>query len=110
MATNREKYGSTPIVLRTKVTYIASIINCPWARLMIPITPMIRVIPIPIRAYSPPLRTPATRVCRKTSIPSPWCVRRMPPPGGGHEAFRPAASNWNPSGRSYLRLSQGGVG
>jgi len=29
MATNSEMYGSTPIVLRTKVTYIASIINCP---------------------------------------------------------------------------------
>ncbi len=63
-----EMYGSTPIGLRTKVTYIATIINCPWARLMIPMTPMMRVIPIPIRAYSPPLRTPATRVCRKTSI------------------------------------------
>ena len=71
MATKSEMYGSTPIVLRTKVTYIASIINCPWARLMIPMTPMMRVIPIPIRAYSPPLRIPATRVCRKTSMASP---------------------------------------
>ena len=80
IATKSETYGSTPIVLRTKVTYIASIINCPWARLMIPMTPMIRVIPIPIRAYSPPLRIPATRVCRKTSMASPALSGRVLPP------------------------------
>src|SRR3990172_5476115 len=51
--------------------YIATIINCPWARLMIPMTPMMSVMPIPIRAYSPPLRTPATRVWRKTSMETP---------------------------------------
>src|SRR4030067_1047712 len=51
--------------------YIATIISCPWARLMIPMTPMMSVMPIPIRAYSPPLRTPATRVWRKTSMETP---------------------------------------
>ena len=30
--------------------YIASIIIWPWARLMIPITPMMSVMPIPMRA------------------------------------------------------------
>src|SRR3990172_9416016 len=51
--------------------YIATIISCPWARLMIPMTPMMSVMPIPIRAYSPPLSTPATRVWRKTSMETP---------------------------------------
>jgi hypothetical protein len=50
IATSREKYGSTPRRLRRNVTYIASIIIWPWARLMIPITPMMSVMPIPIRA------------------------------------------------------------
>ena len=29
--------------------YMATIMSCPWARLMIPMTPMIRVMPIPMR-------------------------------------------------------------
>src|SRR3972149_11219552 len=51
--------------------YTATTIGCPWARLMTPRTPMMSGMPIPIRAYSPPLRTPATRVWRKTSMETP---------------------------------------
>src|SRR5512134_3458646 len=84
--------------------YIATIINCPWARLMIPMTPMMSVMPIPIRAYNPPLRTPATRVWRKTSMEPPgavdvWSVEK---PGGDQAAARPREGFTHRLRRNYF--------
>gem|GEM_PF-5651791 len=37
-------------------------------------TPIMRVMPRPMSAYNPPVSTPETSVCRKTSIRSPGSV------------------------------------
>src|SRR5512143_3158909 len=46
---------------------MATIMSSPWARLMIFITPMMMVMPMPSRAYRPPRSTPDISVCSRTS-------------------------------------------
>src|SRR3990170_900341 len=78
--------------------YIATIISCPWARLMIPMTPMMSVMPIPIRAYSPPLRMPATRVWRKTSMETPGSAEEpISGEAGRRYTRRPASRSFQAS-------------
>src|SRR5512146_1283569 len=72
--------------------YMATIISCPWARLMIPMTPMMSVMPIPISAYNPPFRTPATRVCRKTSMDTPGAAEEPISGEAGRRSCRHPAS------------------
>src|SRR4030067_1889637 len=76
--------------------YIATIISCPGARVMAPRAPMMSVMPIPIRAYSPPLRTPATRVWRKTSMETPGSAEE-PISGepGRHSCRRPTSRSFH---------------
>src|SRR5512147_1247822 len=46
---------------------MATIMSSPWARLMIFITPMMMVMPMPMRAYSPPSKKPDMSVWSRTS-------------------------------------------
>jgi hypothetical protein len=55
----RERYGSIPYnKANQKVAYMLNIKNSPWAKLIICMTPKIRVNPMEIRAYMPPTNIP----------------------------------------------------
>src|ERR1035438_1850572 len=55
----------------------------PWAKLMTRITPKMSVSPIPMRAYTPPMRMPLRRDCMKTAMAVQVSQGNLLPAGEG---------------------------
>ncbi len=62
------------------VRYIPTIRMSPWAKLITRITPKMSVRPMPMSAYTPPIRMPLMRDCRNTAMgaASSWIQKGAP--------------------------------
>src|SRR4051812_22277343 len=82
-----ERKGSIPARRKSqKVTYIPTITSSPCAKLITRITPKISVSPMPVSAYTPPIRIPLRTDCsssiqdssRQTGVRRTWSSRPRP--------------------------------